>query len=45
MNDSSRTEGILIHQNGEDRLEILTTAIILAFLELKFGDRRDEWKA
>lgn len=28
-----------------DCLDILTTAIILAFLELKFGDRRDEWEA
>jgi len=32
-------------KNGADRLEILTTAIILAFLELKFADRRDEWEA
>ena len=32
-------------KNGADRLEILTTAIILAFLELKLGDRRDEWEA
>jgi hypothetical protein len=32
-------------KNGADRLEILITAIILAFLELKFGDRRDEWEA
>lgn len=31
-------------KNKVDRLEILTTAIILAFLELKFGDRRDEWE-
>lgn len=32
-------------KNGVDRLEILTTAIVLAFLELKYGDRRDEWEA
>lgn len=32
-------------KNGADRLEILTTAIVLAFLELKYGDRRDEWEA
>jgi Ca-activated chloride channel family protein len=32
-------------KNGTDRLEILTTAIILAFLELKFGDRKNEWEA
>jgi Ca-activated chloride channel homolog len=27
-----------------DRMEILTSAIILSFLELKFGDRKDEWE-
>jgi len=32
-------------KKSADRLEILTTAIILVFLELKFGDRRDEWEA
>ncbi len=32
-------------KSGADRLEALTTAVILAFLELKFADRRDEWEA
>lgn len=31
-------------KKSADRMEILTTAFILAFLELKFGDRRAEWE-
>lgn len=34
----------MLVKNGANCLEILTTAIILAFLALNFGTRRDEWE-
>ncbi len=32
-------------KSGADRLEVLATAVILAFLELNFANRKDEWEA
>jgi len=30
--------------NNPDRIGILVTAIVLAILELRFGERRDDWE-